>query len=266
MNAMETAQEEIRFALVQGEPLTELPGNLYIPPEALEVFLEAFEGPLDLLLWLIKRQNLDILDIPIAQVARQYLAYIDMMKTLNLDIAGEYLLMAAMLAEIKSRMLLPRPVDREEEEEDPRANLIRRLQEYERYKSAARVLQDLPQMDRDLFLATGELAEVGWPAPLPARVSLADLQEALANLLDRLQLYRHHHIQVEALSVRERMTDILSRLDNEQFISFHDLLRADEGRLGVVVSFMAVLELLREALLEVVHEQPFSPLYLKRVA
>lgn len=266
MSFVDRDQEEIQFALVQGQPFTELPKNLYIPPQALEVFLDAFEGPLDLLLWLINRQNIDILDIPIAEVARQYMSYIDMMGELKLDIAGEYLVMAAMLAEIKSRMLLPQPARPEQGEEDPRAELIRRLQEYERYKKASEVLGEMPQLGRDLFIATGDLSDIDKPVLPPVQVSLIELQDALSSVLGRLRLYQHHHIRGEALSVRERMSSILDRLSVDKFINFQELIYPEEGRSGVVVSFVAVLELVREALLELVHDQPFDPLYLKKNA
>ena len=260
-------QEEIPFALVQGEPYTQPPRDLYIPPEALEVFLDTFSGPLDLLLWLIKRQNIDILDIPIAEVAQQYMSYIELMKELRLDIAGEYLVMAAMLAEIKSRMLLPRPEGATDgEEEDPRAELIRRLQEYERYKQASEALQEMPRMGRDLFQASSDVSGIARPVSAPAPVSLVDLQEALAAALFRLRLHQHHHIAIEALSVRERMSEILRRLDERKWIRFQDLLQPSEGRAGVVVNFLAILELVREAMLELVYEEPFAPVYLKSIA
>ncbi len=215
-------QGEMPFAIVQGTPYTELPRDLYIPPEALQVFLEAFEGPLDLLLYLIKRQNLDILDIPIARITHQYMQYIELMQDLQLELAGEYLLMAAMLAEIKSRMLLPRPAPEEEDEEDPRAELVRRLQEYERYKQAAEDLDQLPRLERDVFPAV-----VDFPDRMvqqePPSVSMDDLLRAFADVLERAEMYSHHHVTREPLSVRERMSIVLSKLSADDYIVFTSL-------------------------------------------
>jgi len=259
------AQEEMPFAIVQGTPLTELPRDLYIPPDALEVFLEAFEGPLDLLLYLIKRQNLDILDIPIAKITQQYMSYIDLMQELRLELAAEYLVMAAMLAEIKSRMLLPRPQESEDEEDDPRAELVRRLQEYERYKQAAEDLDALPRMERDL---TGVIAE--FPdrkvSRMPAAVTLDALLEAFRDVLARAEMFTHHHVQREPLSVRERMSIVLSRINPESFTPFTNMFNAQEGRAGVVVTLLAILELLKESLVEMVQSEPCGPIYLKAAA
>ena len=261
------AQEQLPFARVQGEPFTRIPDDLYIPPDALEVFLEAFEGPLDLLLWLIKKQNLDILDIPIADVVRQYSAYVDLMQEYQFELAADYLVMAAMLAEIKSRMLLPRPAGSEEEdEEDPRAELIRRLQEYERFKKAAENLESLPRLGRDLFPASADvplLEETDRPLP---QVAMNELIDALSHVLERARLFSHHHVQREHLSVRERMTAVMSRVTAAEFTAFEALFEPAEGRAGVVVTFLALLELLKESLLELVQNEPFGPIYVKAAA
>jgi segregation and condensation protein A len=261
---LEQAVEE-RIARVRGAPLTDLPQDLYIPPDALEVFLEAFEGPLDLLLYLIKKQNLDILDIPIAEVTRQYIQYVEVMKELKLELAAEYLVMAAMLAEIKSRMLLPKPAAAGEEEADPRAELVRRLQEYERYKAAAEGIGHLPRVARDVFPASVEAPERKL-IKLEPEVSLDELLAALSDVLARAQLFTHHQVQREALSVRERMAETLSRLTSDEFIEFAALFRVEEGRLGVVVTFLAVLELVKESLVQLVQAEPYAPIYVKAAA
>ena len=251
------------IARVGGEPYAELPRDLYIPPDALEVFLEAFEGPLDLLLYLIRRQNLDILDIPIAEITRQYMSYVELMKDLRLELAAEYLVMAAMLAEIKSRMLLPRPVsDDEEDAPDPRAELVRRLQEYEQFKEAARGIDALPQVARDVFPAKVSAPDMQ-AAERPAEVDLAELVAAFAEVLERAEMYSHHQIRREALSVRERMSETLLRLREDRFLALEALLRPDEGRAGVVVTFLAILELLKASLVELAQAEPFAPLYLR---
>lgn len=251
------------IARVQGEPFAKLPRDLYIPPDALEVFLEAFEGPLDLLLYLIRRQNLDILDIPIAEITRQYMGYVELMKDLRLELAAEYLVMAAMLAEIKSRMLLPRlPSDLDDEERDPRAELVRRLQEYEQFKAAGDQLDQLPRLARDLFVASAELPPLDVKRREPD-VLLDELLAALAESLDRVQMFTHHQIQREALSVRERMSETLERLQSQQFLPLSALLRPEEGRAGVVVTFLAILELLKASLIELVQTEPFAPLHLR---
>lgn len=249
-------------ALVNGQPYPELPQDLYIPPDALEVFLETFEGPLDLLLYLIKRQNLNILDIPIADITRQYMDYLALMQELRLELAAEYLVMAAMLAEIKSRLLLPRPMTGETQEDDPRAQLVRRLQEYERFKQAAEKLDVLPRLERDVFTASAELLhrEI---RRTPPPVSLADLLAALREVLQRAELYSHHHISREPLSVRERMSRILERMDAVRFTPFSTLFTPEEGRPGVVVTLLALLELIREALLELVQAEPFAPIHVR---
>ncbi len=256
------AQAEMPFAVVDGEPVTQLPQDLYIPPYALQVFLEAFEGPLDLLLYLIRRQNIDILDIPIAEITKQYVQYIELMKELQLELAGEYLLMAAMLAEIKSRMLLPRPEAHEEEEEDPRAELVRRLQEYERYKKAAEDLSELPRLERDTFVATADAPERKVVTKLPD-VTLKELLLAFHDVLKRAEMFSNLHMQREPLSVRQRMSEILSRIRSSNFTGFSDLFDPEEGRMGVAVTFIAILELLRESIVEVVQSEDYAPLHVR---
>jgi segregation and condensation protein A len=256
------SQGEMPFAVVDGEPVTELPQDLYIPPYALQVFLEAFEGPLDLLLYLIRRQNLDILDIPIAEITRQYVEYIELMKEMQLELAGEYLLMAAMLAEIKSRMLLPRPPVPEDEEDDPRAELVRRLQEYERFKKAAEDLGSLPRLERDIFVASVDAPERKVVAQLPD-VTLKELLLAFHDVLKRAEMFSNLRFQREPLSVRQRMSEILSRIQANTFSGFADLFDPEEGRMGVAVTFIAILELLREATIEVVQAGAYAPLYVR---
>ena len=251
------------IARVQGEPFAKLPRDLYIPPDALEVFLETFEGPLDLLLYLIRRQNLDILDIPIAEITRLYMGYVELMKDLRLELAAEYLVMAAMLAEIKSRMLLPRPpADLDDEEMDPRAELVRRLQEYEQFKAAGDQLDHLPRLARDFFMASAQVPPLNVTRREPD-VLLDELLAALAESLDRVQMFSHHQIQREALSVRERMSETLERLHSRQFLPLSALLRPEEGRAGVVVTFLAILELLKASLIELVQTEPFAPLHVR---
>jgi len=255
-------QTEMPFAYVlQGEAVTTLPKDLYIPPDALEVFLEAFEGPLDLLLYLIRRQNLDILNIPIAEITRQYMEYIELMQDIRLELAAEYLVMAAMLAEIKSRMLLPRPVE-ETDEDDPRAELVRRLQEYERYKQAAEDIEELPRVDRDVFPVNIEAPEKQ-VVRKPPQVSLQELLIAARDAMTRAEMFTHHHVQMEPLSVRERMSAVLERLGDDQFTAFVSLFSSEEGRMGVVVSLLAILELIKESLIELVQSEPFAPIYIK---
>jgi segregation and condensation protein A len=256
------AQAEMPFAVVDGEPVTTLPQDLYIPPYALQVFLEAFEGPLDLLLYLIRRQNIDILDIPIAEITKQYVQYIELMKELQLELAGEYLLMAAMLAEIKSRMLLPRPVAHDEEEEDPRAELVRRLQEYERYKKAAEDISDLPRLERDVFMASADAPERKVVTKLPD-VTLKELLLAFHDVLKRAEMFSNLQMQREPLSVRQRMSEILSRIKTSNFTGFVELFDPEEGRMGVAVTFIAILELLKESMIEVVQSDEFAPLHVR---
>jgi segregation and condensation protein A len=256
-------QAEMPFAVVNGEPLTQLPRDLYIPPQALEIFLEAFEGPLDLLLYLIRRQNLNILDIPIAEITRQYTRYIELMQDLQLELAGEYLVMAATLAEIKSRMLLPRPPGAGElGEEDPRAELVRRLQEYERFKRAAADIDELPRLERDVWQASAELRDRPVARVLP-QITLQEMLVAFHEVAQRAEMFAHHHVQREPLSVRERMSNILAALEQGDFVEFSQLFTAAEGRAGVTVAFVAVLELLREELIELTQTAPYAPLHVR---
>jgi len=255
-------QVEMPFAVVNGEPLSQLPRDLYIPPQALEVFLEAFEGPLDLLLYLIRRQNLDILDIPLAEITRQYMQYIELMQDLQLELAGEYLVMAATLAEIKSRMLLPRPQLTEDGELDPRAELVRRLQEYERFKRAAESIDQLPRLERDVWSASAPLKERVVVRQLP-QLTLQEMLVAFKDVVVRAQMFAHHHVQRERLSVGERMSDILARLGQSGFLPFMALFRPEEGRMGVTVTFVAILELMREGLIDIVQTEAYAPLHVR---
>jgi segregation and condensation protein A len=255
-------QQEMPFALVQGTPLLTLPQDLYIPPDALEVFLDAFEGPLDLLLYLIKRQNLDILDIPIASITDQYMEYVELMKGLKLELAAEYLVMAAMLAEIKSRMLLPRPSEAGEDEEDPRAELIRRLQEYERFKRAAQELDELPRLDRDVYSGQADFPS-GHLQRIPPEVDLREVLLALRSVLARADLFTSHRVEKESLSLRERMSLVLERVRGGGFVRFTALFDVTEGRAGVVVTFLAILELIKAATLELVQAEPFAPIHVR---
>lgn len=256
------AQGEMPFAVVSGEPVTELPRDLYIPPHALEVFLEAFEGPLDLLLYLIRRQNLDILDIPVAEISLQYTRYIELMTDMQFELAGEYLVMAATLAEIKSRMLLPRSAQEETDEEDPRAELVRRLQEYERFRQAAEDLNSLERLERDVLPAGAEVTERRIVTKLPD-VTLKEVLIAFKDAIERSDMFAHLHVQREPLSVRERMSAILVSLEGEQYTDFSGLFDPTEGRLGVTVTFLAILELLKEALIDVVQNKPYGPVHVR---
>jgi len=259
-------QEEMPFAVVQGEPWSKLPKDLYIPPQALEVFLDAFEGPLDLLLYLIKRQNLNILDIPIADITEQYMEYVELMKELRLELAAEYLVMAAMLAEIKSRMLLPRTVEADDDEDDPRAELVRRLQEYEQFKQAALDVNELERMERDNFQTQSQVPDLKLQR-LPPPVQLLEVLEALREVMQRADLFTHHRVERESLSMRERMTQVLEQVRSDQFTEFPNLFDIAEGRMGVVVTFMAVLELLKSQLIELVQADAFGVIHIKaRVA
>ena len=250
------------IAWVAGESVKQLPTDLYIPPEALEVFLDTFEGPLDLLLYLIRRQNLNILDVKVAVITAQYMEYIDLMQALELELAGEYLLMAAMLAEIKSRMLLPR-LEAEDEEDDPRAELIRRLQEYEQIKTGAERLDDLPRVERELFIAAANKPELVRQHADPD-VDFREVLLAMAHVLRRAEMFTEHEIQLEPLSVRERMGNILNRVKlSSDFVPFQELFAAAEGRLGVVVTFLAVMELVRESLLEFQQAEAFAPIHVR---
>jgi segregation and condensation protein A len=256
-------QGEMPFAMVLGEPMTQMPRDLYIPPQALEVFLDAFEGPLDLLLYLIRRQNLDILDIPIAEITRQYTQYIEVMTEMQLELAGEYLVMAATLAEIKSRMLLPRATQPGDGiEEDPRAELVRRLQEYERFKRAAENIDRVPRLERDHWVAQAQFNDRRVTRLLP-EVTLREMLLAFKEVAIRSEMFAHHQVQRERLSVRERMSDILTALDSERFVEFTSLFRPEEGRMGVAVTFIAILELVREGLIDIVQNEAFAPLHVR---
>lgn len=258
-------QQEMPLAVVHGQPVLQIPQDLYIPPDALEVILDAFEGPLDLLLYLIRRQNLDILDIPVAEITRQYVDYINVMQELRFELAAEYLLMAAILAEIKSRMLLPRPVSEEGEEGDPRAELVRRLQEYERFKQAAEDLDALPRQDRDTTPVHADVPDRA-AVKLPPPVELKEMLLALHDVLKRAELFTGHAIKREALSVRQRMGDVLTRLEDGKFHRFESMFTPEEGKLGVLVTFLAMLELAKEQLLDIVQEAPLAPIYIKSLA
>jgi segregation and condensation protein A len=256
------SQAEMPFAVIEGMPVTELPQDLYIPPDALEVILEAFEGPLDLLLYMIRRQNLDILNIPIAEITHQYVKYIEMLQDVRFELAAEYLVMAAILAEIKSRMLLPKVDTGEAEEDDPRAELVRRLQEYERFKKAAEDMDALPRVGRDIAVAQAWIEDRS-TIRVPPEVELKEVLLALSDVLNRADLFSRHHIQREPLSVRERMANIVETLRHEPFREFHTLFKIEEGRMGVVVSFIALLELLKMQLVELVQNEPCGTIYVK---
>jgi segregation and condensation protein A len=252
-----------RSIRVGNAPYTNLPQDLYIPPEALEVFLDAFEGPLDLLLYLIKKQNLNVVDIPIAEITRQYMEYVALMQEMRFDLAAEYMVMASTLAEIKSRLLLPRPsIEDEGGEDDPRAELVRRLQEYERYKQAAADLDELPRSGRDFFVASAESCQREIKRVYP-EVQLQDLLAAMGEALQRAEYFDHHQVEREILSVRERMGQLLERLTGDRFTPFGDLFVKREGSLGVVVTFLAVLELVRESLLDLVQAEPYAPIHVR---
>ncbi len=250
------------LAKVRGEPLFKLPEDLYIPPDALEVFLEAFEGPLDLLLYLIRKQNFDILDIPVLKITQQYIEYISLMREMRFELAAEYLLMAAMLAEIKSRLLLPRPTDEEGDEgQDPRAELVRRLQQYERFKSAAENMEAMPRVGREVFIARARPEQVPSTVALP-QPTLRELIAAFRDVMLRAEMFAHHHVQREPLSVRERMGRILADLAGGRQAQFVDMVEPAEGRLGVVVCFLAVLELAKGEMIRLAQAEPFAPLFI----
>lgn len=256
-------QEEMPFALVYGEQFTKLPEDLYIPPDALEVFLEAFEGPLDLLLYLIRRQNINILDIPVADITTQYIEYVKIMKAIKLELAAEYLVIAAMLGEIKSRMLLPqREEEVEGEKNDPRAELVRRLQEYERFKKAAEDIEALPREERDFFIASATKPDYEREYAPPI-IELKELLLAFNDVLKRADVNESHTISREQLSTQARMGEVLEQLQNTDFVPFIELFSVEEGRLGVVVSFMAILELVKNALIELVQHDIFSPIHVR---
>jgi segregation and condensation protein A len=256
-------QGEMILATVQGKGVTALPEDLYVPPNALKILLDTFSGPLDFLLYLIRKQNLDILDIDVAKISQQYTSYIDLMDAMQIELAGDYLVMAAYLAELKSRMLLPRP-EEQEEEEDPRAELIRRLQEYQRFKNAAEKIDMLPRLDRDFYAAQAQLPEFALEIPL-AEIPLEDLSFALSEVMRRVEQSKAHSINFEELSTRERMTQILDRMRSESFIEFTTLFIKEEGRMGVVVTFLAILELLKDSLIEIVQSEEFGPIHIKGI-
>ncbi|MBK1629212.1 segregation/condensation protein A [Thiohalocapsa halophila] len=252
----------VPLAIIRGAPLLKLPEDLYIPPDALEIFLDAFEGPLDLLLYLIRKQNLDILDIPINQITTQYMEYVELMKELRLELAAEYLVMAAMLCEIKSRMLLPRPETTDEEHADPRAELVRRLMEYERYKQAAQDLDTLPREGRDNFPVSAELSSEHIRR-IPPTVELGEILAALRDVMRRADLFTSHRVARESLSLRERMSRVLELVQRGGFVPFAALFDVTEGRAGVVVSFLAVLELVKAATLELVQSESYAPIHVR---
>ena len=254
--------QQVPLALVSGKPVVDLPKDLYIPPDALAVFLEAFEGPLDLLLYLIRRQNMNILDIDVSEITRQYMDYIGAIEAMRFELAAEYLVMAATLAEIKSRMLLPRQESEDDDELDPRAELIRRLQQYERFKKAAEDMDELPRMERDTFTGSAALPKLPSAQPHPD-VDMRELLLALQGVLRRADLFTSHHVERERLSTRERMSHILSVLQGDHFVTFESLFTPEEGRLGVVVSFLATLELVKEQLIEVVQAEVLGPIHLR---
>ena len=260
-------QAEMPFAVIEGTPMSQIPMDLYIPPDALEVILEAFEGPLDLLLYLIRKQNLDILEVKVSETPSQYMAYIDMMAEIQFELAAEYLVMAAVLAEIKSRMSLPRQSEDETDEDDPRAELIRKLQEYERFKQAALDIDELERLNRNFWHAVADAPVTEKIRPLP-EIQLQDLLVELSRVLNRAENYTSHHVSLERLSTRERMSNILDAISaaGDQFVSFSSLFRIEEGRSGVIVTFIALMELIKESLLEIVQSEPFAPIHVKSKA
>ncbi len=258
----DSPQHELPFAFVGGEAMTEVPKDLYIPPDALEIFLEAFEGPLDFLLYLIKRQNIDILEINVADITDQYMSYVDLMQSSQFELAAEYMVMAAMLAEIKSRILLPRQEEEEVEEDDPRMQLIRRLQQYERFKKAAEDVDEMPRMERDIHSASAALPTLDRVAPHPD-VDLREILLTFAQVLKRADMFESHQVQRETLSTREKMSEILVRINKDKFVPLVSLLLRSEGRLGVVVTFLAVMELIKDSLVDIVQSEPFGPIHIK---
>ena len=265
-NSSDSEQDSAVTAIVQGQPFTEIPEDLFIPPDALEVILESFEGPLDLLLYLIRKQNMDILDIPVALITDQYMQYVELMRAFKLDLAAEYLVMAAMLAEIKSRMLLPRPDSSEDEEgEDPRAALVRRLQEYERYRKAAEDLGEIPRLERDIFVTAADLQDEEQPIPLP-QVDLQALVNAFELAVERAKRNQNWLVGREVLSVRERMSIVLDKLQSREFLRLEEMFNPEEGRMGLVVSFIAILELVKDKVIVVVQNAPYSPVHVKSIS
>ncbi|QSX39539.1 segregation and condensation protein A [Shewanella cyperi] len=260
---MQGVQQSLPLALVRGEPVRELPADLFIPPEALEVFLEAFEGPLDLLLYLIRKQKLDVVDLPLTEITAQYLEYINLLTEARIELAADYLVMAATLAEIKSRLLLPKMVQDDEEEEDPRVRLIKQLKAYEVIREAAFSLDALPRLERDLHQAKAQPAPGIKPELIAPDVSLKELAYALASVMQRIQASEHHHVRKEMLSTRERMSEILAKLNHETFVPFAQLFSIEEGRAGVVVSFLALMELVKEMLVKLYQAEPLSGIYVK---
>ncbi len=263
--AIEGAYGESMRAVVMGEVMQEWPQDLFIPPDALEVVLESFEGPLDLLLYLIRKQNLDILNIPVADITRQYMGYVELMRAANLDLAAEYLVMAALLGEIKSRMLLPRPKHEEEDEDDPMAALIRRLQEYERFTEAARQIDERPRLERDIYQANAVFDDLS-PPVVETDVTLEQLVKSYQGVIDRMDASQNMKVSRDMLSMRERMTSILTRLQEKDYLRFDELFSHAEGRLGVVVTFIALLELFRDDMLIVIQTEPLAPIHVKRAA
>ncbi len=259
----EPVQQPLPLAFINGEALIEKPQDLYIPPDALEVILEAFEGPLDLLLYLIRKQKFDITTLPVAQITSQYMEYVEVMKSVKLELAAEYLLMAAILAEIKSRLLLPKRSDESEDEDDPRAELIRRLKEYEVLKKAAQELDEQPRLERDVFLCDVALDEAVQPVRILPEVSLQELVLAFSHAMQRAAAFEHHTIEREALSTRERMSAILAMLTEHEFSPMESLFTVNEGKAGVVVSFLAILELVKEQLIVCIQAGPYSKIHVK---
>lgn len=264
-NVIEGAYSDSMRVVVMGEVMQEWPQDLFIPPDALEVVLESFEGPLDLLLYLIRKQNLDILNIPVADITRQYMGYVELMRVANLDLAAEYLVMAALLGEIKSRMLLPKPKSEEEDEEDPMAALIRRLQEYERFTESARQLDERPRLERDIYQSHAVFDDAN-PPVVETQVTLQQLVSSYQGVIDRMDASKHMKVSRDTLSMRERMTSILTRLQEKDYLTFEELFTPEEGRLGVVVTFIALLELFRDDMLIVVQTEPLAPIHVKRAA
>jgi segregation and condensation protein A len=260
---MQGSQQSLPLAVVRGQVLDSMPLDLFIPPEALEVFLETFEGPLDLLLYLIRKQKLDVVDLPIQQITQQYLLYIEILTEARIELAADYLVMAATLAEIKSRLLLPKMATEDDEEEDPRVVLIRQLKAYEVIKQAAADIDVLPRIERDVFQASVSAAPDIKPVTVPPEVSLVDIARAFGEVLKRIDANEDHHVKREQLSTRERMSQILTKLSSTEYIGFECLFDVSEGRAGVVVSFLALMELVKELLVELVQNEPFSPIYVK---
>lgn len=254
---------QMAFAFVMGEAITEAPTDLYIPPDALEILIEAFEGPFDLLLYLIKRQNLDILLVNVAEITDQYMAYVELMEASQFELAAEYLVMASMLAEIKSRILLPRQEELNEEESDPRLDLLKRLQEYEKFKIAAEGLDKLPRIERDLYPTKAAIPVIEKIIVEP-EVDLHEMLSILSKALRRADMFESHQIQRDTLSTREKMSEILLRINSENFVPLFSLLSQDEGRLGVVVTFLAIMELLKDSMIEIVQSGPYAAIHVKQ--